>query len=257
VTFAIPLAAAVLGLMIGSFLNVCIGRIPEGESVVTPGSRCPKCKTPIAWYDNIPVLSYLLLRGRCRSCHAAISVRYPLVELTTAAAFLLQAVVIGEDLSLLASRLAFTAALIVLFGTDWDVQRLPDVITLPGIVAGLAGSIWLPPGLAASALGALLGAAILLAIRWLWQRLRGVDAMGLGDVKMLAMIGAFLGWQQVWVVLILASFAGAVLGISLNLVKGKSMQTRLPFGTFLAIAAYIASLWGERWLAWYLSLAGL
>ena len=249
--------AGVVGLMIGSFLNVCIGRIPAGESVVSPGSRCPSCRTPIAWYDNIPVLSYALLGGRCRKCRRPISMRYPAVELVTAAAFVLQASVFGDEPWLLASRLVLTAILIVLFGTDFDTQRLPDVLTLPGIAIGLAGSLFLPPGIWDSLVGTALGAGILLAIRWVWLRLKGVDAMGLGDVKMLAMIGAFLGWKQVWVVLVLASFAGAIIGIGLTMARGRSMQSRLPFGTFLALAAYVASLWGDRLVAWYLELSGI
>lgn len=244
--------AGVFGLMIGSFLNVCIGRIPAGESVVSPGSRCPSCRTPIAWYDNIPVLSYVLLGGKCRKCQRPISWRYPIVELATAGAFVLQAAAFGDEPWLLGSRLVFTAMLIVLFGTDFDTQRLPDVLTLPGIAIGLAGSLWLPPGIWDSLVGIALGAGILLAIRWTWMRLKGVDAMGLGDVKMLAMVGAFLGWKQVWVVLVLASFAGALVGIGLTMTRGRSMQSRLPFGTFLAVAAYVASLCGERLVAWYL-----
>src|SRR5579862_3637851 len=192
-TAEIVVFAGIFGLMIGSFLNVCIGRIPAGESIVTPGSRCPSCRTPIQWYDNVPVVSY-----------------------------------------------------IVLFGTDFDTQRLPDVLTLPGIALGLLSSAFLPPGWWSALVGTALGAGILLAIRWIWFRIKHVDAMGLGDVKMLAMIGAFLGWQQVWVVLVLSSFAGAVLGIALTTARGRSMQSRLPFGTFLAIGAYVASLWGER-----------
>ena len=144
--------------------------------------------------------------------------------------------------------------LIVLFGTDYDTQRLPNVITLPGIVVGLVFSLFTPPGIVASLIGAALGAGILLAVRWIWRKLRGVDAMGLGDVKMLAMIGAFLGWRQVWVVLFLASLTGAAVGVLLTTRHGRSMQTRLPFGTFLAIAAYVASIVGERLLSWYLGL---
>jgi len=257
VTVELLVLAGVVGLMIGSFLNVCIGRIPAGESVVSPGSRCPSCRTPIAWYDNIPVLSYALLGGRCRKCRRPISMRYPAVELVTAAAFVLQASVFGDEPWLLASRLVLTAILIVLFGTDFDTQRLPDVLTLPGIAIGLAGSLFLPPGIWDSLVGTALGAGILLAIRWVWLRLKGVDAMGLGDVKMLAMIGAFLGWKQVWVVLVLASFAGAIIGIGLTMARGRSMQSRLPFGTFLALAAYVASLWGDRLVAWYLELSGI
>lgn len=244
----------VFGLMVGSFLNVCIARIPAGESIVRPGSRCPKCRRPIPWYDNLPVLSYVLLGGRCRNCKAHISARYVIVEIVTAVAFLVQAWVIGDDALLLASRLVFTAILVALFCIDLEVQRLPDPLTFTGLGAGLLGSFWLPPGWVASALGAALGAAILLAIRWIWQRLRGVDAMGLGDVKMLAMIGAFLGWRQVLVTLFLSTIAGAIVGVAIAARGSRSLQVRLPFGTFLAVAAYVASLVGEDLLRWYMGL---
>jgi leader peptidase (prepilin peptidase)/N-methyltransferase len=141
-----------------------------------------------------------------------------------------------------------------MFGTDLETQRLPDAFTLPGVAIGIAGSIWLPPGVIDSVLGAGLGAGILLALRWVWERLRGVEAMGLGDVKMLAMIGAFLGWRQVLVVLFLSTLTGAIVGVAMSAAKGRSLQVKLPFGTFLAVAAYVASLVGERLLHWYLAL---
>lgn len=247
------LSVFVFGLMIGSFLNVCIARLPEGESVVSPGSRCPSCRQPIRWFDNVPVLSYLLLRGRCRRCKIRISARYPLVELATAGLFTLQAWWLPPDPLLLAHHLLLTALMVVLFGTDYDVQRLPDVITLPGIAAGILLSLWTGPDPIASVAGALAGAGVLMFVRWGWKRLTGVDGMGLGDVKMLAMIGAFLGWRQVGVVLFVASLTGALVGLGLAGVGRRSLQTRLPFGTFLAVAAYVASLWGEPLLDWYLA----
>jgi leader peptidase (prepilin peptidase)/N-methyltransferase len=246
--------AAVLGLMIGSFLNVCIARIPAGESVVSPRSRCPRCKTLIAWYDNIPVLSYLLLGARCRACKTPISARYPIVELITAVAFVGQAWTIGPDPVWLLSRLIFTAMLIVLFGTDLDVQRLPNVITFPGIALGLAFSLFTPPGAVDSLMGIALGAGSLWLVRWGWKRMTGVDGMGLGDVKMLAMIGAFLGWRAVWITLFLASITGAVTGVVLLAMKARSLQSRLPFGTFLAVAAYLASTIGGPLATWYFGL---
>jgi leader peptidase (prepilin peptidase)/N-methyltransferase len=169
-------------------------------------------------------------------------------------AFVLQGLAFSDQPILLGSRLVFTALLIVLFGTDFDTQRLPNILTLPGIAVGVAWSVFGPPGLEDSLLGAALGAGILLAIRWLWRWWRGVDGMGLGDVKMLAMIGAFLGWRQIWVVLFFASLAGAVAGVSLTVLRGRSLQSRLPFGTFLALAAFVASVWGEALRAWYASL---
>ena len=242
------------GLMVGSFLNVCIARIPAGESVASPGSRCPACRTPIRWYDNVPVLSYLWLRGRCRQCGVRIPWRYPVVEMVTAAAFVAQGLAVGDDSVLLASRLVLTAMLIVLFGTDLDTQRLPNIITIPGVAVGMAFSVVTRPGLVESAAGAALGAAVLLAVRWAWKRATGVEGMGLGDVKMLAMIGAFLGWRQVWPVLFFASMAGAAVGIALTVARARSLQSRLPFGTFLAVAAFAASLVGDRLLDWYLTL---
>jgi leader peptidase (prepilin peptidase)/N-methyltransferase len=247
---------ALVGLNIGSFLNVVIGRIPAGQSIVSPPSRCPRCGTSIAWYDNIPVLSYLILGGKCRKCQAPISVRYPIIEITTSVCFVLQGMVYGDDPAMLVSRLILTALLIALFGTDLETMRLPNVLTLPGIVVGLISSVFLPPGIVASAIGAVVGAAIPYAIRWIWLRARGVDAMGLGDVKMLAMIGAFLGWRQVWVVLFLASVTGAIVGVALTAGRGRSFRMKLPFGTFLAVAAFVASLAGEAVLAWYLGLLG-
>jgi leader peptidase (prepilin peptidase)/N-methyltransferase len=244
----------VLGLMIGSFLNVCISRIPAGESVVTPRSRCPRCKTLIAWYDNIPVVSYVILRARCRKCGLGISAIYPAVEIVTALAFIGQGLAIGADPPLLLVRLVFTAALIVLFGTDMQTMRLPNVITIPGIVAGIACSIALPPGLVPSVIGAALGAAIPWLIRFVWFRFTGVEAMGLGDVKMLAMIGAFLGWKQVFVVLFFASLTGAIVGVTMLSIQKRSLASRLPFGTFLAVAAYAASVVGEPVVAWYVGL---
>jgi len=248
--------AAAFGLCIGSFLNVCIHRLPRGESVVSPGSRCGACGTPIRWFDNLPVLSYLMRGGKCRACGAHYSARYLIVELLTAAIFAMNACVFAPDL-VLAVRLIFAAMLIALFFIDLEHQLLPDAITLPGIVIGVATSAFAGPGLVSSLAGAALGAAILLVIRWVWKRATGVDGMGLGDVKMLAMIGAFLGWEQVWLVLFVASLTGAVAGVSIAAMGRGSMKTRLPFGTFLAVAALIASCWGELVIAWYVGLITL
>jgi len=250
----LPLILGVFGLLFGSFLNVCISRLPAGESVVTPRSRCPSCRTLIEWYDNIPVLSYLVLGGKCRKCKTKISALYPAVEVATSAAFVTVAVAFGDEPGLLLSRLVFTALLIVLFGTDLQTQRLPNVLTYSGVIAGLVFSVFLPPYVVDSLIGAVVGAAVLLLVRAAWKLWKGVDAMGLGDVKMLAMVGAFLGWRQVPVVLFLASVAGAVIGVGLTVLRGRSMQSKLPFGTFLALAAFAASLVGERLLSWYLGL---
>lgn len=250
---------AVFGLMIGSFLNVCISRLPEGVSIMAPASRCPACGTPLAWRDNVPVLSWLALRGQCRTCRAPISRRYPVVELATAGVFVLQGAMLGgspvttEGLGLaLAARLVLSALLVALLVTDLETFRLPNPLTYFGVVAGVAFGAVGPLGVGQSLIGAAVGAGVLLAIRQLWQWAKGVDAMGLGDVKMLAMIGAFLGWPHVWLVLLLSSVVGAVVGLGLAATGRGTLQTKLPFGVFLALAALVASLWGQPLIEWYL-----
>lgn len=243
------------GLTIGSFLNVCIHRLPLKQSVVYPGSRCPDCGYALRWYDNVPVLSYVRLRGRCRSCARPISIQYPIVEIVTALVFLLHWYAFGPTI-MLPLRLVFACALIVLFVIDLEHQILPDVITLPGIAAGVACSVFLPPGPVMSILGVLLGGGLLWAIAEAWLRLRKVDAMGFGDVKMLAMVGAWLGVKMVLVTFVLSSMMGGLIGVALIGSRRADMATRLPFGTMLAVGALVASLYGEPLLAWYLSLAG-
>ena len=240
------------GLAVGSFLNVCIHRLPLKQSVVHPGSRCPSCGYELRWYDNLPVLSYLFLRGRCRSCRKGISLQYPVIEVITAVMFLAHWYALGPT-ALLAPKLVFGCALIVLFMIDLEHQILPDVITLPGIVIGLLLSLVLPPGPLMSVLGILLGGGLLWAIAELWYRLRHVEAMGFGDVKMLAMIGAWLGVKMVVMTFILASMMGGLVGVVLIASRRADMATRVPFGTMLAVAALIASLYGGPLLAWYLS----
>ena len=198
---------AIWGLLIGSFLNVCIHRLPLKQSIVFPPSRCPACGHGLAWYENVPVLSYAALGGRCRACRAPISIRYPIVEALTGAMFVWHWWVFGPT-PLFAVRLAFACALIVLFAIDLDHQILPDVITLPGIAIGFLASWFVPPGPLLSVLGILAGGGLLWGIAELWFRLRHVEAMGFGDVKMLAMVGAFLGVKLVLVTFVLASFVG-------------------------------------------------
>jgi leader peptidase (prepilin peptidase)/N-methyltransferase len=255
-TWFVAAALGMLGLCIGSFLNVCIYRMPRSESISFPGSRCTSCGTAIRWYDNVPVVSYLALGGKCRACRAHVSSRYVFVELLTGAIFAAHAWFFEPGV-LLAARLALAAILIALFFIDLEHQLLPDALTLPGIAVGIVASLFAPPGVVASLAGAALGAAILLFIRWLWKRATGVDGMGLGDVKMLAMIGAFLGWQEVWLVLFVSSLAGAIAGITIATVGRGSMKSKLPFGTFLAVAALFASFWGDRLIAWYVGLITL
>lgn len=248
----LPLLLAIAGLAIGSFLNVVIHRLPRGRSLVWPGSACPHCRAPIRWYDNVPVIGWVLLRGRCRDCKAPISVRYPIVELTTMAAFLACYWRFGAD-PLLVPRLLFAVALIALFAIDLEHQILPNVITLPGILAGLAFAVFLPPGLRDSLLGVAIGGGALWLIGEAWSRLRNMEAMGFGDVKMLAMIGAFLGWKLVIVTFVLSSLVGGAAAAVLLLARRTTWTSAIPYGTFLAIAGFIAGLWGESLMNWYLS----
>jgi leader peptidase (prepilin peptidase) / N-methyltransferase len=242
-----------LGLAIGSFLNVVIHRLPRNQSLVSPGSRCPSCGYSLGAADNVPVLSYLLLAGRCRKCRTRISIRYPIVELITGALFVLFYVFFGWT-ALLAVRLLFVSAMIALFAIDLEHHLLPDAITLPGIVVGLIASAFLPPGLVSALIGTAIGGGVLWAVGEAYYRYSGQEGMGGGDVKMLAMIGAFLGWQQVIVTLIFSSIAGSIIGLLVIAIKRGGMKHALPYGTFLAIAAVLASLWGEPLVAWYTGL---
>ena len=249
---AAEIALALLGLCVGSFLNVCIHRLPLKQSVVHPRSRCPKCGYMLRWYDNMPVLSYAMLRARCRSCGTPISLQYPLIEVITAIVFVAHWYVFGATV-MLPVRLLFGSALIVLFMIDLEHQILPDVITLPGIVIGVALSLFLPPGPVESLLGVLVGGGLLWGIAELWYRLRKVEAMGFGDVKMLAMVGAWLGIKMVALTFVLSSMMGGLVGVVLIASRRADMATKVPFGTMLAVAALIASLYGGPLLAWYLS----
>ena len=251
-TFVVTVLA-LFGLAVGSFLNVCIHRLPEHESVVSPGSRCPGCGYVLRWYDNIPVISYLLLRGRCRSCRAPISIRYPIIEVVTMVVFLAHYLIIGPDI-LLVPRLFFACMLIVLFAIDLEHHLLPNAITLPGIAIGLAFSLLLPPGIIAAALGALIGGGSLWAIGEVYYRFSGQEGMGGGDVKMLAMIGAFLGWKLAIVTLVFSSIAGALIGLLVLAIRKGGLKYALPYGTFLALGALIASLFGDQIVAWYVGL---
>jgi leader peptidase (prepilin peptidase) / N-methyltransferase len=244
------LLAGVLGLCVGSFLNVCIHRLPRRESLLWPASRCPRCGTSLRWVHNVPLVSWIALRGRCASCRAPISAQYPVVELVTA---LLWVLIVWWTPAgpLLASRLVLATILIVLFAIDLEHQILPNVITLPGILVGLAFSLVAPPGLPSSLLGMLLGGGVLYAIAAGYYLVRKEEGMGMGDVKMLAMIGAFLGWRAVLVTLVLASFAGAAVGLALMATHRGTLRYALPFGTFLSFGALVAMLVGDRLIDWY------
>ena len=231
---------AAIGLAVGSFLNVCIHRLPRGRSIVWPSSRCAACDRPLAWYENIPLVSYAALRGRCRTCHARIALRYPIVEAVTAAAFAVDYLAIGWT-PLLAVRLLFAAMLIVLFAIDLEHQILPNEITLSGVVVGFALSFLLPPGWKSSLLGLVVGGVFPFLIAEIYFRVRGREGMGMGDFKMLAMVGAFLGWPLVWVALIISCVLGTVIGGGALLLSRRGLGTRIPFGTFIAAAALLCA----------------
>jgi len=241
------------GLLVGSFLHVCIHRIPLKQSIVFPSSRCPQCGHALAWYENVPLLSYAVLRGRCHQCASPISIRYPIVEALTAVLFLWHWWVFGPT-ALFALRLAFGCALLVLFVIDLDHQILPDVITLPGIVVGFVCSWFLPPGPVMSLAGIAVGGGILWLIAEVWFRVRKVEAMGFGDVKMLAMVGAVLGVKLVGLVFVLSSILGGIVGIALIASRRADMATKVPFGTMIAVASLGASLYGDAIIAWYAAL---
>jgi leader peptidase (prepilin peptidase) / N-methyltransferase len=252
-TAFLTVVAGALGAIVGSFLNVCIYRLPLGKSIVWPASACPACGRELSWYENIPVLSFLALRARCRTCAAPISGRYPLVEALTAAMFAGAWWYYGPQ-PLLASRLILGCALIVLFAIDLEHQLLPNAITLPGIVVGFLFSFFTEPGWQASLIGILVGAGVLFGVAEAYYRVRHEEGLGMGDVKMLAMIGAFLGWKLALLTLMMASLCGTVIGVLLIVTKRGGMKYALPFGTFLALGAAAAATVGPAVLDWYLGL---
>ncbi|HPK64952.1 MAG TPA: prepilin peptidase [Thermoanaerobaculia bacterium] len=242
---------ALVGLIVGSYLNVVIHRLPRGESTVLPRSRCPACGAAIRARDNLPVVSWLLLGGRCRHCRAPISFRYPLVEAATAALFVACYLRFGASVDALAGVI-LGGLLIVLAGIDTAHYYLPDRLTLPGIAVGIALQPWLSRGSVAEGIqGALLGGGLLLAVAGVWVLLHGREGMGLGDAKMLAMIGAFLGWCGVVVSLVAATAAGAAAGLVLLGRRRGGWDRRLPFGLFLALGALVALFWGRELVAAY------
>jgi leader peptidase (prepilin peptidase)/N-methyltransferase len=258
----IPTLLFIFGAIVGSFLNVCIVRIPHGDSVVQPPSHCPACKKAIRFYDNIPLISYFVLLGRCRDCGERISPRYVLVELLMA--FLVVALYyqFGISLAFLVSVI-FVAALIVISFIDLAVRIVPDVISLPGIVAGLLFSVIgrylihdpfdLVPSPLSALLGALIGGGFLLALAWAYEAFTGVEGMGGGDIKLLAMIGAFLGWPSIPVTLFLSSLGGSIIGITAMLIKGVGRKYALPFAPFLCLGALLYLFFGRQLIDFYIS----
>ena len=249
--FALVVVAA-LGLAVGSFLTVCIYRLPRRESLAFPASHCTACGRSLRWYENVPVLAYVILRGRCRTCGARISLVYPLIELAAGVLAMLWYGQFGLSI-LFASRLLFAFALLVLFTIDLQQRILPNVITLPGVLVGFAFSLFGPPGWLDSLIGVLVGGLGLFLIAELYYRIRGEEGMGMGDVKMLAMIGAFLGWKLMLLTLVLSSLVGALVGVGMLALRKGDLKYALPFGTFLALGALVASLIGDPIVNWYLS----
>ena len=276
----IPIACAFLGVVgaiIGSFLNVVIHRVPREQSIVFPNSACPKCHKAIKAYDNIPILSYLILGGRCRQCGVHISSRYPAVEALTAILF--AAVTWHDGVSFaLAFDLAFAASMVALVFIDAEHMILPNAITYPGIIFAIIARILvpylagpahfddlpqllnafptLPLGLVSvigAVIGALAGGGSLWLMGFMWEKLRGVEAMGFGDVKMMFMVGAFLGWRLTILTILLGALTGSIAGIVMMYRRGRNLQMMLPFGIFLGIGSIVSLLFGARIIAWYAS----
>ncbi len=255
--------ATILGAIVGSFLNVVIHRYPREESIVVPPSHCPRCDARIRWYDNIPLLSFAVLMGRCRACRERISWRYPLVELANALFYLAIFLHTGPQIAFVFLA-AIVSMIVALIYIDAEIQILPDAIDVPGIVVGLAigtlglarsaPMLMLSESWLESAIGAAAGAAIVALIIGAYWMIRRVEGMGWGDAKMLAMIGALVGWRAVLGVLLVGSITGALIGVPLALRSREGMQLAVPFGVFLGFGALVVLFFGHTLSGWYLSL---
>ncbi len=245
-----PVAIAVLGLFIGSFLNVCIHRIPRSESIMWPSSHCPVCNNPIKPWDNIPLVSYILLRGRCRSCSAKISLRYPVVETLSALLALSMLYRFGLTVSFGIYYLWACVLLVITF-IDIDYQIIPDRLSLGGIILGLGLVYWLPLTYKDALIGLVLGSGLLIAVIYGYYFLTKKQGMGGGDVKLLGMIGVFTGWQGVLFTIFMGSLIGTLFGLPWALMQKKTMKAAIPFGPFLALGALIFVLWGTQLIDWY------
>jgi leader peptidase (prepilin peptidase)/N-methyltransferase len=254
VEWLILLVLFLFGSIVGSFLNVCIVRIPEKLSIVMPPSHCPTCKKPISFYDNIPLLSYIILGGRCRHCKAPIAFRYFVVELLTAV--MLPGLYCWYGLTAaLALSFLFCASLLIITFIDLQLQIIPDIISLPGIPLCFLCSFvvpWTTP--LESAIGILVGGGVLYGVAAGYFFLMKKEGMGGGDIKLLAMIGAFLGWKGALVALVVGSFVGSIIGVTVMLLKGKDLKYALPFGPFLSLGAVCSLLFGHELQHWYLTL---
>lgn len=254
-----------LGAAVGSFLNVCIARLPEDESLIRPASRCPKCENPIKWYDNIPVISFLVLRAKCRNCGAPISIQYPAVELLTAILFVL--ILHGfSNIAAMGIYMIFTCAMVVVAFIDLKHYIIPNEISLPGIPIGLLLSLapawWTDGQLVAgsfldSLIGCLVGGGVLYIIGRLSLLILKKEGMGGGDVKLLGMVGAFLGWKMALLTIIMGAFGGSIVGVGLIAAGLHKRGKHIPFGPFLALGAWLSMMWGDRLLWAYLNYAGL
>lgn len=245
--------AFAFGAVMGSFANVLIHRLPMGLSIISPGSQCPSCSARIRWFDNIPIVSYFILGGRCRACKTIISPRYPLVEALSGLLF--AAVVFRFGIQPATAAMAlFAWALLVITFIDLDHRIIPDVISLPGTILGLAFS-FVPgfPRPVDSVVGVAAGAGFLFLVLYAYEKIMGEEGMGLGDVKLLAMIGAFLGWQALPVTILVSSMTGSLVGVGYALIKGESVRKfPVPFGPFLALGAIVHLFFGVELIRWYL-----
>lgn len=254
---AIVVIVFIFGLCVGSFMNVCIYRLPLSKSIADPPrSMCPSCNNLIKFYDNIPVFSYLWLKGRCRYCNAPISFRYLVVEVLSGLAALSVLLRFGPTLEGFV-YFVFISSLLVITFIDIDHRIIPNIITLPGIPIGVVASFALPEvTVLNSVLGLLLGGGSLWTVAWIYHRITGKDGMGGGDIKLLAMIGTIVGWQGVVFTIFVASAVGTVVGMTVMLVKGKTMKLAVPFGPFLSIGAITYIFFGQRVIFWYLNVLG-
>jgi leader peptidase (prepilin peptidase)/N-methyltransferase len=248
------LIVALFGALIGSFLNVCIYRLPRRESVAWPGSHCPSCSHQIAWYDNIPIVSYVILLGRCRNCAVRIPLRYPIVEALNTLGFVGLLWFFGPSWSTAVYGLLYSALLVVA-GTDLSHKIIPNVVTFPGIVVGLVSAATiLPLGLVDGLIGLLVGGGILWFLAWISPYLFGKEGMGGGDIKLLAMIGAFLGWKPALMTIMMGSLLGSLVGVSLIAARVIKREDYIPFGPFLVVGAVVTLFFGQSVLDWYLGL---
>ena len=253
--------AFIFGITVGSFLNVCIYRLPQKKSIVTPPSSCTSCGKRIRFYDNIPILSYFILRGRCRYCGAGISLLYPAVELASgliSMALLTRFNIFNHSLPQYFIFFTFISALICISFIDLEHMIIPDVISLPGIVLGFLISLFSPQVTwIDSLLGIVAGGGILYLVALVFELLRKKEGMGGGDIKLLAMIGAWLGWKAIPFVILSSSLVGAVLGSAALLLSRKGIQARLPFGPFLAFGAILYIFFGKELIEWYFKVTGM